>query len=54
MTKTVRWRIRIRDGGRWKVVGVAWLSGDRLRIRIDLGILGTAHIIGFPVESKFE
>ncbi len=52
MAKVARWRIRIRDGGRWKDCGTAWLSRSRLRIRINLGVLGTVSVTGFPVEKE--
>jgi len=52
MAGTARWRIRIKDGGRWKDVGIAWLSGRRLRIRMDLGVLGTVSVTGFPLEDE--
>jgi len=52
MAGVAKWKIRIRDGGRWKDTGVAWLSGRRLRIRMDLGVLGTVRVTGFPVEEE--
>ena len=52
MVAVAGWRIRIKDGRRWKNAGIAWLSGRRLRIRMDLGVLGTVSVIGFPVEDE--
>ena len=52
MAGVARWRIRIKDEGRWKDVGTAWMSGRRLRIRMDLGVLGTVGVTGFPVEDE--
>jgi len=52
MIAVAGWRIRIKDGRRWKDVGTAWLSGRRLRIRMDLGVLGTVSVTGFPLEDE--
>jgi len=52
MAGVAKWKIRIKDEGRWKDVGMAWLSGRRLRIRIDLGVLGTVNVTGFPAEDE--
>jgi len=52
MVTVAGWRIRIKDGRRWKNTGIAWLSGRRLRIRMDLGVLGTVSVTGFPVEDE--
>lgn len=41
-----------KDGGQWKDAGVAWLSGSRLRIRVDLGVLGMVSVTGFPLENE--
>ena len=43
----------MKEGNRWKDVGAVWLKkNNMLGIKMDLGVLGTVHATGFPVEEK--
>jgi len=53
MAEKPRWKVRVKEGNRWKDVGAVWLKKDNmLGIKMDLGVLGTLHATGFPVEEK--